>query len=102
MKFATWAFQAWLVVREQQHLIRSTFVNTGFLIAKDGSENHLIQVSGCRGYDSKKLERSFAGDSFARVVFNYMYIYLVCTLRPNSAQKHFFPTSALKTRLFPP
>ena len=51
MKFATWAFQAWLVVREQQHLIRSAFVKTGFLIAKDGSENHLIQVSGCRGYD---------------------------------------------------
>jgi hypothetical protein len=40
MLVATWASEAWdEFCRENQHCIRSAFVETGFLIAKDGSEN---------------------------------------------------------------
>ena len=40
---ATWAAEAWRELHlDNRDLIRSAFVKTGFLIAKDGSENHLI------------------------------------------------------------
>lgn len=51
MKLATWVASAWAIVRENEVLLRAAFVQTGFLIALDGSENHLIQVPGVQNYD---------------------------------------------------
>ncbi len=51
MKMATWAAAAWALLRQEAEFIRSAFVSTGFLIAKDGSESHLIQVPGAPDYD---------------------------------------------------
>ena len=45
MLVAKWASEAWRDICENHHkLIRSAFVKTGFLIAKDGSENHKIEL----------------------------------------------------------
>jgi hypothetical protein len=39
------ASEAWTELTEtEHHLLRSAFVQTGFLVAKDGSENHLIEL----------------------------------------------------------
>ena len=50
MKMATWLTGAWSVLRTETAFIRSAFVSTGFLIAKNGSENHLIKVPGIDHY----------------------------------------------------
>ena len=43
MLMATWASKSWeSLCTDNQHLIRQAFVSTGFLLAKDGSENHLV------------------------------------------------------------
>ena len=40
-----WVSAAWEEMkRERQHCIKSAFVDTGILIAKDGSENNLITL----------------------------------------------------------
>jgi hypothetical protein len=45
MLVAQWVSTAWQdVATNHKHLIRSSFVKTGFLLAKDGSENHLVQL----------------------------------------------------------
>ena len=45
MLVARWASEAWTeLCTENQGLLQAAFVKTGFLIAKDGSENHLIQL----------------------------------------------------------
>ena len=48
---ATWVATAWSILRGDAPYIRQTFVATGFLIAKDGSENNLIQLEGVSDYD---------------------------------------------------
>jgi hypothetical protein len=49
MLVATWASEAWEeVCRENQWMIRQAFVKTGFLVAKDGSENGLIELEPTR------------------------------------------------------
>ena len=44
MKMAHWVAAAWAIVREEADFLRAAFVSTGFLVAKDGSENHLIKI----------------------------------------------------------
>ena len=44
MKMAVWAAAAWGVVAQNAAFLRSSFVSTGFLIAKDGSEDGLIKI----------------------------------------------------------
>jgi len=44
MLVARWTSKAWSEVSKNETLIKSAFVRTGFLVAKDGSENHLIQL----------------------------------------------------------
>ena len=53
MLVATWVSDAWDELRrENKHSVRSAFVKTGFLVAKDGSENSLIDISdGGKAYD---------------------------------------------------
>ena len=51
MLMATWAAAAWAVVRQDASFLRSAFTSTGFLFAKDGSENDLIKVPGVPDYD---------------------------------------------------
>ena len=47
---AGWASEAWAdLCANHQDLIRSAFVKTGFLVAKDGSENHMIELWGSNG-----------------------------------------------------
>ena len=45
MMVAKWASEAWSEICAHHHtLLRSAFVKTGFLVAKDGSENNLIEL----------------------------------------------------------
>lgn len=57
MLVAQWTAEAWQeLCGQNQRLIRSAFVRTGFLIAKDGSENGLIElwpVRKARGQDRR-------------------------------------------------
>ena len=48
---ATWLGASWQMMRADSEFIRQAFVSTGFLIRKDGSENHLIKVKGISTYD---------------------------------------------------
>jgi hypothetical protein len=46
MLVARWASHAWQrLCTEGKHLIKDSFVATGFLLAKDGSENELVQLA---------------------------------------------------------
>lgn len=47
---ANWVSVAWDSIQENEHLLRQAFVETGFLVAKDGSENHLIDMAGKEDY----------------------------------------------------
>jgi hypothetical protein len=49
-KMALWLAASWVVIREDAPFLRAAFVSTGFLIAKDGSENFLIKIPS-PGYD---------------------------------------------------
>jgi hypothetical protein len=49
-KIAEWAAAAWAILRTELDRIRSCFVATGFLIAQDGTEDHLIQIPNVPGY----------------------------------------------------
>ena len=51
MKMATWAAAAWQVLKQRSAFLRSAFVSTGWLLAKDGSENALVEVPGVPDYD---------------------------------------------------
>jgi hypothetical protein len=42
---------AWSVLCEDADFLRSAFSSTGFLIAKDGSENNNIKLAGITDYD---------------------------------------------------
>ncbi len=46
MKMADWVAAAWAIAREdlESDFLRAAFVSTGFLVAKDGSENHRIKI----------------------------------------------------------
>jgi hypothetical protein len=51
MYMAQWVAAAWHVIREDADFLRNAFVSTGFLIAKDGSENNKIKLAGITNYD---------------------------------------------------
>lgn len=52
MLFATWASEAWSdLCANNKHLIHSAFVETGFLLARDGSENGLIKLQNWNAED---------------------------------------------------
>ena len=47
MLMARWLSDAWNDLRAKEpHMLRSAFVQTGFLVAKDGSEDDLIKIQG--------------------------------------------------------
>jgi hypothetical protein len=47
MLMAQWLSAAWTeLTTKHAHMIDSAFVKTGFLVAKDGSEDHLIDIQG--------------------------------------------------------
>ena len=49
MMLAQWASEAWAdVCANHQHAITHAFVSTGFLLAKDGSEDHLIRLTDAK------------------------------------------------------
>ena len=50
VKMATWVACAWSILKEDSQFLRSAFVSTGFLIARDGSEDHLIKLAGVPDY----------------------------------------------------
>ena len=39
-----WVGTAWEVLKTMPEFIRKSFVSTGWLLAKDGSENHLVKL----------------------------------------------------------
>jgi hypothetical protein len=48
---ARWVSVAWESLQTNaESLIRQSFVETGFLLARDGSENHLIKMAGVEDY----------------------------------------------------
>jgi hypothetical protein len=52
MLIATWTSVAWAELCAAEladSLIRTAFVDTGFLLAKDGSENGLVKLQGWTG-----------------------------------------------------
>jgi len=50
MLMAQWAAAAWTGLQTKEGLLKSAFVSTGFLLAKDGSEDHLIHLAGIANY----------------------------------------------------
>jgi hypothetical protein len=44
---ANWVVTAWSVLKTMPEFIRKSFVRTGWLFAKDGSENHLVKLKKC-------------------------------------------------------
>jgi len=50
IKMAQWAAYAWLIVQQKTDFLRSAFVSTGFLVAADRSEDHLIKMTGLDNY----------------------------------------------------
>lgn len=47
MLMAQWFQDAWLdLTLNNKHIIKKAFVDTGFLLAKDGSEDHLLKLQG--------------------------------------------------------
>ena len=39
-----WVASAWAILKTKAEFIRKAFVSTGWLLAKDGSENHLVKL----------------------------------------------------------
>ena len=68
MMVAQWAAESWQEMCGGHHkLIRSAFVRTGFLIAKDGSENGLIElwpVRKVRGQDRRWSSKGPGGEIY--------------------------------------
>jgi hypothetical protein len=54
-KIAVWTAAAWANLRVHADFLRQAFVSTGFLIAKDGSEDDLIKIPGIENYVIIKL-----------------------------------------------
>jgi hypothetical protein len=51
-----WVARAWAIIQsDYQHLLRSAFITTGFLLAMDGSENNLVKIPGVANYDLTKV-----------------------------------------------
>ena len=48
---AQWVSVAWESLKQDEYLLIQSFVQTGLLVAKDGSENHLIKMAGVENYD---------------------------------------------------
>ena len=49
MLMAKWLDWSWQILQAHPHLLRQSFVSTGFLLAKDGvSEQHLVDVPALR------------------------------------------------------
>ena len=48
---AQWVSVAWESLTRDEYLIRQSFVQTGLLVARDGSENHLIKMAGIKNYE---------------------------------------------------
>jgi len=46
-----WVAAVWAKFREDHEFLKSCFTSTGWLIKKDGSENHLIKIKGVENYD---------------------------------------------------
>jgi hypothetical protein len=56
MKMATWLSAAWEDLKTNHHrLLSQAFVATGFLVALDGSEDHLIDLQGWSHQDPYKF-----------------------------------------------
>jgi hypothetical protein len=71
MLLATWSSEAWReMCNENHHLIRQSFVETGFLLAKDGSENHLVRPYKRPKLDIKK-PRAKAGQATEKKLPSY-------------------------------
>jgi len=51
VRLAVWTAAAWAVLRKDAAFLRSTFTETGCLIAMNGSENKLIKIKGLPNYD---------------------------------------------------
>ena len=47
---AKWAAAAWAVLRSKADLLKSAFLSTGFLLDKNGSEDHHIHLPGITNY----------------------------------------------------
>ena len=43
-----WVSSAWEALKRKPDFIRKSFVSTGWLLAKDGSENHLVKLKNGR------------------------------------------------------
>jgi hypothetical protein len=72
MLIAHWVSVTWesLIANGAESLIRQSFVETGFLVAKDGSENHLIKMAGLvDGYTMDREIPPVRGSFFIYVVF---------------------------------
>ena len=53
MLMAQWLSSAWTdLTTKHAHMIDSAFVKTGFKVAKDGSEDHLIDIQGWSGAEA--------------------------------------------------
>ena len=46
-----WLIRAWCIIQGNASFLRQSFVTTGFLVATDGSEKHLVKVKGVENYD---------------------------------------------------
>jgi len=53
IRIAVWTAAAWARLRVNSEFLRKAFVSTGFLIAKDGSEDNLIKIKGVDNYNYK-------------------------------------------------
>ena len=59
MLMAQWLSTAWTdLITHYPHMIASAFVKTGFKVAKDGSEDSLIEIQGWAGPDAYKYRDS--------------------------------------------
>jgi hypothetical protein len=59
MLMAQWLSTAWTdLITNYPHMIASAFVKTGFKVAKDGSEDSLIEIQGWAGPDAYKYRDS--------------------------------------------
>ncbi len=60
---ATWLAASWDSLRNEEDFLRTAFVSTGFLVAKDGSENHLVKAGGVDNYDYQSGDVDSGSDS---------------------------------------
>ena len=59
MLMARWMSEAWdSLVTDHSDMIEKAFVSTGFLLAKDGSEDHLLKLQGWTDQDPYRFRTS--------------------------------------------